>query len=275
MKKILLTSAAVLAAFTASSKVSANPVNEPALVSHHVARHVAVQSDGSTPTIDSLYAQDRDNLGMRIQLMDKDGHAVMLDGKPVYVTLKTNEKRKVVVETKRGAYQLEVQEKDGKATLLDDPQLLHNVTPEKPRTGWVQGKDGKWQYLRGGEALPAGWANLEGKWYFFDPEHNLKMSGWEFINGKWYYLNPTSGAMETGWLKDGGNWYYLNSSGAMETGWLKDGGNWYYLDKSGVMQSNKWIQVSGKWYFVDPSGKLLTNTNVDGYYVNANGEWYA
>ena len=27
--------------------------------------------------------QDRDNLGMRIQLMDKDGHAVMLDGKPV------------------------------------------------------------------------------------------------------------------------------------------------------------------------------------------------
>lgn len=275
MKKILLTSAAVLAAFTASSKVSANPVNEPALVSHHVARHVAVQSDGSTPTIDSLYAQDRDNLGMRIQLMDKDGHAVMLDGKPVYVTLKTNEKRKVVVETKRGAYQLEVQEKDGKATLLDDPQLLHNVTPEKPRTGWVRGKDGKWQYLRGGEALPAGWANLEGKWYFFDPEHNLKMSGWEFINGKWYYLNPTSGAMETGWLKDGGNWYYLNSSGTMETGWLKDGGNWYYLDKSGVMQSNKWIQVSGKWYFVDPSGKLLTNTNVDGYYVNANGEWYA
>ena len=58
--------------------------------------------------------------------------------------------------------------------------------------------------------------------------------------------------MQTGWVKDNGTWYYLNQSGAMQTGWVKDNGIWYYLNDSGA---------------------LAVDTTVDGYTVNANGEW--
>ena len=58
--------------------------------------------------------------------------------------------------------------------------------------------------------------------------------------------------MQTGWVKDNGTWYYLNQSGAMQTGWVKDNGIWYYLNDSGA---------------------LAVDTAVDGYTVNANGEW--
>ncbi|HEU8044811.1 TPA: choline-binding protein D, partial [Streptococcus pneumoniae] len=47
-------------------------------------------------------------------------------------------------------------------------------------------------------------------------------------------------------------WYYLNANGDMATGWVKDGDTWYYLEASGA---------------------LAVNTTVDGYGVNANGEW--
>ncbi|VMM58307.1 choline binding protein A [Streptococcus pneumoniae] len=58
--------------------------------------------------------------------------------------------------------------------------------------------------------------------------------------------------MATGWLQYNGSWYYLNANGDMATGWVKDGDTWYYLEASGA---------------------LAVNTTVDGYGVNANGEW--
>ena len=58
----------------------------------------------------------------------------------------------------------------------------------------------------------------------------------------------------------------------MQTGWLKENGLWYYLDSSGAMKTG-WYQVSGKWYYSYSSGELAVNTTVDGYRVNADGEW--
>ena len=59
----------------------------------------------------------------------------------------------------------------------------------------------------------------------------------------------------------------------MQTGWLQDNGTWYYLEGSGAMKANQWFEVDGKWYHVEASGALSVNTVVDGYTVNANGEW--
>ncbi|HEU7405770.1 TPA: choline-binding protein, partial [Streptococcus pneumoniae] len=70
-----------------------------------------------------------------------------------------------------------------------------------------------------------------------------------------------------------GSWYYLNANGDMETGWVKDGDTWYYLEASGAMKASQWFKVSDKWYYVNGSGALAVNTTVDGYGVNANGEW--
>ena len=102
-------------------------------------------------------------------------------------------------------------------------------------------------------------------------QNNASSVGWKKVNGSWYYFK-SNGTKTTGWLKDGSSWYYLKPSGEMQTGWLKENGSWYYLDSSGAMKTG-WYQVSGKWYYSYSSGKLAVNTTVDGYRVNANGEW--
>ena len=114
---------------------------------------------------------------------------------------------------------------------------------------WVQEEDG-WKYYASNKAV-TGWKQVDGKWYFFNAEG---------VSQKW-------------WVKDNGTWYYLNGSGEMQTGWLQDNGTWYYLEASGAMKASQWFEVDGKWYYVDATGALAVNTTVDGYTVNANGEW--
>ena len=94
---------------------------------------------------------------------------------------------------------------------------------------------------------------------------------WKKIDGDWYYLNDL-GAMITGWKLINGSWYHLDSLGKMSTRWIKENGTWYYLDGLGAMKTG-WYQVGGKWYYSYPSGALAVNTTIDGYTVNANGEW--
>lgn len=115
-----------------------------------------------------------------------------------------------------------------------------------------------------------GWANTAEGWKYF--ENAKAVSGWKQVDGNWYYLND-KGVMQTGWVNVNGTWYYLNKSGAMQTGWLKDGDTWYFLEATGAMKASQWFEVAGKWYHVNGSGALSVNTTVDGYNVNANGEW--
>lgn len=129
--------------------------------------------------------------------------------------------------------------------------------------------DGKKFFIDNEGNRHVGWKKIGLDWYYFSKEDGMK-TGW-VKDGVWYYLNG-SGAMQTGWQKVDGTWYYLNSSGAMQTGWINQGGTWYYLAGSGAMRIG-WYQVSGKWYYSYPSGALAVNTTIDGYTVNANGEW--
>ena len=119
-------------------------------------------------------------------------------------------------------------------------------------------------------AAQYGWANTAEGWKYF--ENAKAVTGWKQVDGNWYYLND-KGVMQTGWVNVNGTWYYLNKSGAMQTGWLKDGGTWYFLEATGAMKASQWFEVAGKWYHVNGSGALSVNTTVDGYNVNANGEW--
>lgn len=119
-------------------------------------------------------------------------------------------------------------------------------------------------------AAQYGWANTAEGWKYF--ENATAVTGWKQVDGNWYYLND-KGVMQTGWVNVNGTWYYLNKSGAMQTGWLKDGGTWYFLESTGAMKASQWFEVAGKWYHVNGSGALSVNTTVDGYNVNANGEW--
>ena len=122
----------------------------------------------------------------------------------------------------------------------------YNVAKEE----WVLEEAG-WKYYANNKAVTSSWKQIEGKWYFFNAEG---------VSQKW-------------WVQDNGTWYYLNGSGEMQTGWLQDNGTWYYLEASGAMKASQWFEVDGKWYYVDATGALAVNTTVDGYTVNANGEW--
>ena len=119
-------------------------------------------------------------------------------------------------------------------------------------------------------AAQYGWAKTAEGWKYF--EKATAVTGWKQVDGNWYYLND-KGVMQTGWVNVNGTWYYLNKSGAMQTGWLKDGDTWYFLESTGAMKASQWFEVAGKWYHVNGSGALSVNTTVDGYNVNANGEW--
>jgi len=119
-------------------------------------------------------------------------------------------------------------------------------------------------------AAQYGWAQTAEGWKYF--ENAAAVKGWKQVDGKWYFFNA-EGVMQKWWVKDGNTWYYLNGSGQMQTGWLQDGGKWYFLEASGAMKASQWFEVAGKWYHVDASGALSVNTTVDGYNVNANGEW--
>ena len=114
------------------------------------------------------------------------------------------------------------------------------------------------------------WVQEEAGWKYY--ANNKEVTGWKQIEGKWYFFNA-EGVSQKWWVQDNGTWYYLNGAGEMQTGWLQDNGTWYYLEASGAMKASQWFEVDGKWYYVDATGALAVNTTVDGYTVNANGEW--
>ncbi|WP_394885134.1 N-acetylmuramoyl-L-alanine amidase family protein [Clostridium butyricum] len=114
------------------------------------------------------------------------------------------------------------------------------------------------------------WVADNGQWLLFDKGN--KATGWNNVNSTWYYLDNT-GIMKTGWVKDNDNWYYLNGNGSMATGWVKENNTWYYLNGNGAMKTGWHLDSNGKWYYLNDNGSMAKDTYIDGYYVNANGEW--
>jgi len=80
------------------------------------------------------------------------------------------------------------------------------------------------------------------------------------------------------WNHDGTSWRYEDDAGrSVEAGWIKDRNAWYFFAKDGsgkgAMQVG-WINEDGKWYYLDPqTGAMVTNTVIDGYYVDESGVW--
>ena len=181
----------------------------------------------------------------KLTVRDKYGKEFVFQGKKIEVKNVAGT-HTVQVTTKTGTYNFSVLVYNNKAVVTNLPQLVANAQ----RNGWVSAENGSWSYLKDG----------------------VKATGWLQDAGSWYYLGQ-DGVMKKWWVQVDGTWYYLNGSGAMQTGWLQDNGTWYYLEASGAMKANQWFEVGGKWYHVDASGALSVNTTVDGYNVNANGEW--
>ena len=149
-------------------------------------------------------------------------------------------------------------------------EAARSLTPQA--TGnWTQRTDGTWRF-RALDGTPAtGWAKIGDQWFFFGADGVMR-TGWQQDGGAWYWLG-TSGRMRMGeWAKDGGAWYWLGWDGAMATGWHPEGDTWYYLGWDGAMRTG-WQEVDGAWYYFNADGSMVSNDEVDGYWLGEDGAW--
>ena len=108
------------------------------------------------------------------------------------------------------------------------------------------------------------------KIYRTDRDGNVLRGKLALDDGKMYYLADGTGyeygALSFGWIYDPiyKHWYYSSSqTGTLVTGWQTvDGKDYYFLYPGAATSVNEYI---------DQYGMMLSNTAVDGYYLEENG----
>ena len=75
------------------------------------------------------------------------------------------------------------------------------------------------------------------------------------------------------WIDD----YWLDADGACRYvprgGWRRNKAGWWYEDTSGWQAVSQWLSINERWYYFGDNGNLVTNSYVDGCWVNADGAW--
>ena len=88
--------------------------------------------------------------------------------------------------------------------------------------------------------------------------------------------NPSSGVNTSGWEYNNGVWKYKRTNGTYAAScWEQVNGKWYCFDQNGSMKVSQWVRHTTNehlWYYVGADGAMVTNTVIDGYTINANGE---
>ena len=122
--------------------------------------------------------------------------------------------------------------------------------------------------------MQTGWVELEDGWRYF-AENGKMVTGWLQIRNVWYYLDPETGLMyNDGLATIGKSAYYFYDWGGMASDWwyeAEDG--WYFFGGSGAMKSAQWLEWEGDWYYLTETGRMAVDTEVGGYYLNAEGVW--
>ena len=102
------------------------------------------------------------------------------------------------------------------------------------------------------------------------------VTGWLQIGNVWYYLEPKTGRMvDNGLHTVGRTTYYFYDWGGMASDWWyeDENGDWYFFGGSGAMKAACWVEWKGEWYYLTETGKMAADTDIGGYYVNAEGAW--
>lgn len=113
------------------------------------------------------------------------------------------------------------------------------------------------QNVKKAPKLNGKWVRRGGKVYFRRKDKTFAVSTWAQIKGKYYYFNE-QGIRVAGFLKyQNGKAYYLGTDGAMVTGWQKIRKYYYYFGKKGAMKTSSWVKTNGKYYFVNAKGRRV------------------
>ena len=123
------------------------------------------------------------------------------------------------------------------------------------------------------------WSQVNGAWRFSDTSGQPYKNKWAAVSNP--YAKTSAGQSRF-------DWFFFDGEGNMLTGWHQDtDGNRYYLNPAsdgtrGRMMTG-WVWISDaagvqRCYYLNPvsdgtRGKMLSNTVVQGYTINAEGQW--
>ena len=134
--------------------------------------------------------------------------------------------------------------------------------------------EGSTYYFNERGFMQTGWVELEDGWRYFGEDGKM-VTGWLQIGNVWYYLDPETGLMyNDGLATIGKSAYYFYDWGGMASDWWYEASDgWYFFGGSGAMKSAQWLEWEGDWYYLTETGRMAVDTEVGGYYLNAEGVW--
>ncbi len=171
--------------------------------------------------------------------------------------------------------------------------LILMIMPMSALAGWVKTYSGmKYQE---GNTFVTGFYEVDGSYYYFDSYGIMQTGLVKDSEGTLYYFDKSTGEAEQGWISDGGYKYYaIDDEGELALGLTQIGsalyyfeedghmaqktlvkneadGYKYYLKKNGKAAKNRWVTYNKQSYYVDSNCRVVTNTYVNGKYVDAEG----
>ena len=142
-----------------------------------------------------------------------------------------------------------------------------------------------------------GWVDVKNSWYYYDENSNPVTNQWVEYDGDLYWVDDTGKMLVQTWVKDGDSWYWVNSQGTrLVDCWIPITNNWYYVGEDGRMLANTWftegnktyyftadgsaakgwVEIDETWHYFDrTNGDMKRGTTIDGYYVDADGNYVA
>ena len=142
-----------------------------------------------------------------------------------------------------------------------------------------------------------GWVDVKSNWYYYDQNSNPVTNQWVEYDGDLYWVDETGKMLVQTWVKDGDSWYWVNSKGTrLADCWVPITNNWYYVGEDGKMLANTWftkdgdtyyctadgsaakpwVEIDATWHYFDrTNADMKRGTTIDGYYVDADGNYVA
>ncbi len=135
---------------------------------------------------------------------------------------------------------------------------------------WV---DGRWYDANGNNTYSGimSWKSNSTGWWIEDSSGWYPVSQWQKIDGYWYYFNSAGYMASNEWI--GG--YWINGNGTCTYGgtasWKVNSKGWWYEDTTGWYPYNQWQKIDEKWYYFSSDGMMVTNKQVEGYWIGSDG----
>ena len=140
-----------------------------------------------------------------------------------------------------------------------------------------------------------GWVDVKNSWYYYDENSNPVTNQWIEYNDEFYWVDNTGKMLVQTWVKDGDSWYWVNAQGTrLSDCWVPITNEWYYVSEDGRMLANTWltqgretyyltadgsaakgwVEIDGTWhYFNRTNCDMERGTTIDGYYIDADGNY--